>query len=524
MAEAGTGPSGRSTSRKWRVTTSRIAVVEVVVRRRPVDGGQQRVVGAGPGDRGDAAGRVDRPATSVGDPAGQDVAQRCGRDDAVGVRGVATDVARDRDGSASLASNSSAKNGLPSGAGVDALGDAAARVDGRGSRRAAGAAPRGRAVAGRSARRCDCGPSRRVGRAAGGRARGPRRGTSRSSRTRPRRRFRTTNARRSPVAGSLQWRSSSDEHERPLGAEPVEQGERQLEQARLVRGSGRRDGRVRRRVRPRRPPAASRNRANPGATSASSRPVSPSIVASSSGGRASPSARSASRKGPYGMPSPPRSRQPPVRTRAPDAVRVQRIRSRRRVLPTPASPPMRTTVGSPSAARWSAPSSRASSPARPTRIELDRAPDMRANDRPDPSRGRWVGGPCAARRGERRDPGRIPRSPGSRRRDDHAPSGRNMTHRRSRIRNRSRGSWCDAILSSRAMRSRFGLLLVGIGTDPWRVVAAPLDAAWSFLLAVAEDVSALMPDCVATLVRSIGRAPHAASRPRPQSRPCAIGR
>ena len=118
-----------------------------------------------------------------------------------------------------------------------------------------------------------------------------------------------------------------DEDERALGAQPVEQRERQLEEPGLVGGS-RRGGTVasdaRRPSDPRLRPRTGRTR---GPRAMSSRPVSPSMVASSSGGMASPSARSASRNGPYGMPSPPRSRQPPVSTRAPDCLRVRRIRA-----------------------------------------------------------------------------------------------------------------------------------------------------------------------------------------------------
>ena len=203
--------------------------------------------------------------------------------------------------------------------------------------------------------------------------------------------WRTTNSRRSRVAGSLQWRSSRTSTS-GLSAARRSRRPRTSSKNRAWSAPARTAG----------PPSAASAsgvaptyRPNPGARVASSSPTGPSSPPRASGPIIVPRARSASRNGPYGIPSPRRSRQAPTIIRPPSASARAPNSVTSRVLPRPASPPIRTTRGSPAVARSSAAISGVIAVSRPTRIGLESVPaiarammgrEMAAQQGPEPSR------------------------------------------------------------------------------------------------------------------------------------------
>ena len=86
--------------------------------------------------------------------------------------------------------------------------------------------------------------------------------------------------------------------------------------------------------------------------------------------------RSACTIGAYGRAPSPTGTQPPTSTRIPFVAQRAVSSATRRVLPTPASPPTRTTAGSPSAARLRAASRTSSSSIRPTKVRLAMRPPI----------------------------------------------------------------------------------------------------------------------------------------------------
>jgi hypothetical protein len=113
--------------------------------------------------------------------------------------------------------------------------------------------------------------------------------------------------------------------------------------------------------------------------------------------------RSASMIGPYGRAPSPTGTQPPASTRVPSVALRTSSSATRRVLPTPASPPTRTTAGSVVAARLLAASRVWSSSTRPTKVGLATRPPI------SPGLSRASGGRgTAALRGGRPEMGNTP--------------------------------------------------------------------------------------------------------------------
>ncbi len=115
------------------------------------------------------------------------------------------------------------------------------------------------------------------------------------------------------------------------------------------------------------PAAALPPQARSGTRRARSAPAGPATASSSAGSRSRARPRSAWVTGANGRPSSPSGTQPPRSTRTPCSLAVTASWSASRVLPTPASPPIAVTSGSPLAARASNSRSSASSSLRPTK-------------------------------------------------------------------------------------------------------------------------------------------------------------
>ena len=230
--------------------------------------------------------------------------------------------------------------------------------------------------AARSGSRSGGGSARRAGPAAGRRPRGRRSGTCRSGRRARGGASRTRNTSRSLRRRVAPVEVLEDEDERPLGGEPVDQGDGQLEQpiCRRVYPSGPLPAAAAAAIagrRPRRPSRdageSGRDRDQLGRDVAEQR-------AQLAGGSSWPSSRSASRNGPNGRPSPPRSRQArsgpgrrsPGRSRRTRS-RAASCRARRRRRRARRRAPRRSPAAAPS-------SSTVSSLARPTRCGLESVP------------------------------------------------------------------------------------------------------------------------------------------------------